>query len=71
MLKRNSVGYEIDLELIEVAKEKMGFRQSSPFDKGYDFDIIIRDDARHLRTQSQRKVRNQRSVVKNAKRKTR
>lgn len=68
MLKRNSVGYEIDLELIEVVKEKMGLKQSTLFEKDYDVEIIIRGDAQHLRTKLQSKVNNQKSRVKNAKR---
>ena len=70
MLKRNSVGYEIDLELLEVVKEKMGLKQGSLFGKDYEVEIIIRNDARSLRTQLQNKVNNQKSVVKNAKRNT-
>jgi len=68
MLKRNSIGYEIDLELLEVVKEKMGAEQGSLFKKDYEVEIIIRNDARHLRTQLQNKVSNQKSVVKNVKR---
>jgi DNA modification methylase len=67
-LKRNSVGYEIDLELLEVIKEKMGLKQSSLFEKDYEVEIIVRNDARHLRTKLQNKVSNQKSVVKNVKR---
>jgi DNA modification methylase len=68
MLKRNSVGYEIDLELLEVVKEKLGIKQSSLFEKDYEVEIIIRNDARRLRTQLQNKINNQKSVVKNVKR---
>lgn len=68
MLRRNSVGYEIDLELLKVVKEKMGLNQSSLFERDYEVEIIIRKDAKHLRTQLQNKVNNQKSVVKNAKR---
>lgn len=68
MLKRNSVGYEIDLELLEVIKGKMGLKQSSLFEKDYEVEIIVRNDAKHLRTHLQDKVTNQKSVVKNAKR---
>lgn len=68
ILKRNSVGYEIDLELLEIAKEKMGLKQSSLFEKDNKVEIIVRDDAKHLRTQLQEKVSNQKSVVKNGKR---
>ncbi len=67
-LKRNSVGYEIDLELLEVIKEKMGLKQGSLFEKGYEVEIIVRNDATHLRTKLQNKVSNQKSVVKNVKR---
>ena len=70
MLGRNSVGYEIDLELCEAVKEKMGLKQSSLFEKNYKVEIIIREDAKHLRTYLQEKVKKQKSVVKNAKRKT-
>ncbi len=69
MLGRNSVGYEIDLELLEVIKDKMGLKQNSLFEGDYDVEIIIRNDARHLRTQLQKKIYNQKSVVKNDKRK--
>ena len=70
MLGRNSVGYEIDLELCEAVKEKMGLKQSSLFEKNYEVEIIIREDAKHLRTYLQEKVKRQKSGVKNAKRKT-
>ena len=69
MLKRNSVGYEIDLELLEVVKEKMGLKQDSLFRKDCEVEIIIRNDAKRLRTQLQDKINNQKSVPKNAKRK--
>jgi len=72
MLKRNSIGYEIDLELCEIVKEKMGLKQSLLFEKkDYEVTITVREDAKHLRTQLQKRVGNQKSVVKNAKRKTR
>ncbi len=70
MLGRHSVGYEIDLELCEVVKEKMGVKENSLFKKNYEIEIIIREDAKHLRTSLQEKVKKQKSVVKNAKRKT-
>jgi len=56
MLGRNSVGYEIDLELCEVVKEKKGLKQSSLFEKNYEVEIIIREDAKHLRTYLQEKI---------------
>jgi len=70
MLGRNSVGYEIDLELCEIVKEKMGLKQKSLFERDYEVEIIIRNDAKHLRTYLQDKIKKQRSVVKNTKRKT-
>jgi len=71
MLGRNSVGYEIDQELCNIVKEKMGLEQNSLFPKNYEVKIIIREDAKHLRTYLQEKVKKQKSVVKNAQRKTR
>ena len=68
-LKRNSVGYEIDLELCGVVKEKMGLNQI--FLKDIEVEIIIRDDAKPLRTKLKEKIRNQRSGAKFGKRKTR
>jgi len=68
ILKRNSIGYEIDLELYGVIEEKMGLKQGSLFEKDYEVEIIVRSDAKHLRTQLQNKVSNQKSVVKNVKR---
>jgi DNA modification methylase len=70
LLKRNSIGYEIDLELLEVVKEKMGLKQNSLLENDYKIEIIIRNDAKHLRTQLQNKISKQKSVVKNAKRNT-
>jgi len=70
MLGRNSVGYEIDLELCEVVKEKMGLKQNSLFERNYEVEIIIRKDVKHLRTYLQEKVKKQKSVVKDANRKT-
>ena len=65
MLGRNSVGYEIDQELCNIVKEKMGLEQNSLFPKNYEVKIIIRKDARHLRSYLQEKVKKQKSVVKN------
>jgi len=56
-LDRRCVGYEIDLELLSVAKEKLKVNQSTLF--GGDnsrFQIILRDDAKHLRTQLQERI---------------
>jgi len=67
-LKRNSVGYEIDLELCEVVREKMGLNQSSLFEKDFEVEIVVREDAKQLRTQLQNKINNKKSVVKDGKR---
>lgn len=67
MLKRNSVGYEIDVDLLEVVKEKMKLKYARIL-KDYEVGIIVRDDAKHLRNQLQNKVNNQKSAIKNAKR---
>lgn len=71
LLKRNSVGYELDVELLEIVKEKIGLKQRSLFEMDYEVEIIVREDARHLRTQLQESIRNQRSVVSNGKRTSR
>lgn len=55
-LGRKCVGYEIDIELLEVVKEKLGItKQTKLFSP--KFDIIIRDDIKHLRTELQRRVK--------------
>jgi len=62
-LGRRAVGYEIDLELLDVAKKKLRIGQKKLDGTDSPFEIIIRDDARHLRTWLQEKVRRQRSVT--------
>jgi DNA modification methylase len=57
MLKRNSVGYEIDIELVEVVKKKMGINQELLFQNDYEVEIIVRDDARPLRSSLQNKIK--------------
>ncbi len=70
-LKRNSVGYEIDVELLEIVKKKMGLKQGSLYERDYEVEVIVREDAKHLRKQLQNRViSRQKSVVKNAKRKS-
>jgi len=55
-LGRKCVGYEIDIELLEIVKEKLGLtKQTKLFIP--KFDIIIRDDIKHLRTELQRRVK--------------
>lgn len=55
-LERHAVGYEIDVELLDVVKKKLKINQTTLLGKKTDFEIIIRDDIKHLRTQLQEKV---------------
>ena len=55
-LERNAVGYELDLELADVVKEKVSINQMDLTGKKPEFEIIVREDARHLRTKLQQKV---------------
>ncbi|MCM8803572.1 MAG: site-specific DNA-methyltransferase [Candidatus Omnitrophica bacterium] len=51
-LGRNSVGYEIDLELEKVIKEKVGYNLVG----GNGFEIIKREDAKKLRTNLNKQI---------------
>lgn len=62
-LGRRAVGYEIDVELLDIVKRKLGIDQKRLGGINSSFEIIIRDDARHLRTWLQEKIKNQRSVA--------
>jgi len=53
-LGRNAVGYDIDVELLETVKEKLGINRNG-LSCG-SFDIAIRSDATHLRAQLRWKV---------------
>ncbi len=55
-LGRNAVGYELDVELVDTVKEKVGINQMDLTGKKPEFEIIVREDARHLRTKLQQKV---------------
>jgi len=57
MLTRNSVGYEIDIELVEVVNKKMELNQELLFQRDYEVEIIIREDARPLRSFLQNKIK--------------
>ncbi|MEM3759588.1 MAG: DNA methyltransferase [Candidatus Bathyarchaeia archaeon] len=64
-LGRNSVGYEIDLELKDIILKKINYNQTTLTSGSVDkVEIIERLDARRLRTFLQEKIKNQRSVVK-------
>ncbi|RSN73207.1 MAG: site-specific DNA-methyltransferase [Thermoproteota archaeon] len=62
-LGRRAIGYEIDLELLDIVKKKLGVGQKKLLGPDPCFEIIIRDDAKHLRTWLQERVRKQRSVA--------
>jgi DNA modification methylase len=62
-LGRRAVGYEIDLELLDVVKKKLKINETKLLEPNEPIEIIIRDDAKHLRTWLQERVRKQRSVV--------
>jgi len=55
-LGRRAVGYEIDIELLNTIKEKLKINQPVLIRDAPDFEIIIREDVKRLRTQLQRKV---------------
>ncbi len=55
-LERNAIGYEIDIELLEVVKQKLRIDQPTLLSNNTNFEIIIRRDIKHLRTQLQEKV---------------
>jgi len=57
-LGRGCIGYEIDLELLDVVKEKLKVNQSTLTGEKPDFEITIRDDIKHLRTELQERVKN-------------
>ncbi len=55
-LGRIAVGYEIDIELLDVVKRKLKIGQPVLIEESPEFKIIIRDDVKHLRTQLQERV---------------
>jgi DNA modification methylase len=55
-LNRNVAGYDIDIELLETIKEKIGIGKQVRLCNSNQFNIIVREDAKHLRTELQRKV---------------
>lgn len=59
-LGRKAVGYEIDAELLPIVKEKLGIAQTKLFQTSSEFNIVIRDDVKHLRTQLQKRLEGKR-----------
>ncbi len=56
-LGRKAVGYEIDLELIDVVKQKLKLNKQLVLDNNIsDFEIIVRTDIKHLRSQLYEKI---------------
>ena len=62
-LGRNSYGYEIDLELVDIVKRKLNYEQTRLVEKG-EIKFKIRKDARKLRTLLHQRMKAQRSVTK-------
>ncbi len=56
-LGRRAIGYEIDLELLDVIRKKLNIGQSSLLGNSNEFEIILREDAKRLRTKLQEKVK--------------
>ena len=61
-LDRSSYGYEIDLELKDVILEKIGYYTKALVDER--IEMIIRNDAKRLRTFLQERIRARKSVTK-------
>ena len=61
MLGRNSYGYEIDLELMDIIKRKLNYDQIAFTEDRIEF--IVRDDAQKLRTGIHERVAKQKSVT--------
>ncbi|NPA33437.1 MAG: site-specific DNA-methyltransferase [Chlorobi bacterium] len=55
-LERFGVGYEIDKELIDVIKEKLQIGRKSLFNDSREIKIIVREDAKCLRSRLQQEV---------------
>jgi len=70
LLGRSCIGYEIDLELLPIIRAKVGMENASLLDEA-KFEVIIRDDAKHLRTWLSEQVKQRRSAARSAKGKAR
>lgn len=55
-LRRRAIGYEIDIELLDVVKKKLKINQPVLIGQNPKFEIVIREDIKHLRTQLREKV---------------
>ncbi|MCL4459130.1 MAG: site-specific DNA-methyltransferase [Chloroflexi bacterium] len=61
-LGRNSYGYEIDSELFEVIERKLAYQPGSPTED--EVELIIREDARRLRSRLQERIATQKGRMK-------
>jgi len=57
-LERKAVGYEIDIELLDVVRKKLNLDSLRLIGSNSEFEIIVREDIRRLRTQLQERVAN-------------
>ena len=55
MLSRNCIGYEIDLELMEVIKERLGVGMKTLLEQD-KVEIVVREDAKRLRTMLRKEI---------------
>lgn len=60
-LGRNSYGYEVDLELMDIILEKVGYKQVTL--TGDVIEYVVRGDAKRLRTFLQERIKSQKSVI--------
>lgn len=60
---RHAIGYELDVELLDTVKKKVIIENQS----NSQFEIITREDAKHLRTKLQQRVEEQKSVTEKSK----
>lgn len=56
-LERKAIGYEIDIELLDIIKKKLMIDQKSLIDDNLEFEIKIRKDIKHLRSKLHQKVK--------------
>jgi len=61
---RKAIGYEIDIELMDVVKEKVGIDRLSLLDTNHNFQVIVREDSKRLRTELQNRISKNRSVTR-------
>jgi len=55
-LGRNCIGYEIDLELREIIEERLGMRHRLLEPEACKVEMLVREDARRLRTQLREEI---------------